>query len=65
MVETNLLLQVLPQEKYQNWNPGHYVKVSSFNIDDNAVQCSGPLKASSESLTHAAIYLGRFRTPMQ
>jgi L-ribulose-5-phosphate 4-epimerase len=36
--------------------PGHYVKVSSFNIDDNAVQCIGPLKASSESLTHAAIY---------
>jgi ribulose-5-phosphate 4-epimerase/fuculose-1-phosphate aldolase len=36
--------------------PGHYVKVNSFNIDDNAVQCSGPLKASSESLTHAAIY---------
>jgi hypothetical protein len=37
--------------------PGHYVKVNSFNIDDNAVQCIGPLKASSESLTHAAIYL--------
>lgn len=37
--------------------PGHYVKVSSFNIDDNAVQCVGPLKASSESLTHAAIYM--------
>ena len=37
--------------------PGHYVKVNSFNIDDNAVQCAGPLKASSESLTHAAIYL--------
>lgn len=37
--------------------PGHYVKVNSFNIDDNAVQCTGPLKASSESLTHAAIYL--------
>lgn len=36
--------------------PGHYVKVSSFNIDDNAVQCVGPLKASSEALTHAAIY---------
>lgn len=36
--------------------PGHYVKVLSFNIDDNAVQCVGPLKASSESLTHAAIY---------
>lgn len=37
--------------------PGHYVKVNSFNIDDNAVQCAGPLKASSESLSHAAIYL--------
>src|SRR5512133_3777430 len=37
--------------------PGHYVRVNSFNIDDNAVQCVGPLKASSESLTHAAIYL--------
>ena len=37
--------------------PGHYVKVNSFNIDDYAVQCIGPLKASSESLTHAAIYL--------
>jgi ribulose-5-phosphate 4-epimerase/fuculose-1-phosphate aldolase len=36
--------------------PGHYVKVNSYNIDDNAVQCIGPLKASSESLTHAAIY---------
>lgn len=36
--------------------PGHYVKVTSFNIEDNAVQCVGPLKASSESLTHAAIY---------
>ena len=36
--------------------PGHYVKVVSFNIVDNAVQCLGPLKASSESLTHAAIY---------
>jgi ribulose-5-phosphate 4-epimerase/fuculose-1-phosphate aldolase len=37
--------------------PGHYVKVASFNIEDNAVQCIGPLKASSESLTHAAIYM--------
>ena len=37
--------------------PGHYVKVSSVNLDDNAVQCVGPLKASSESLTHAAIYM--------
>jgi len=36
--------------------PSHYIKVNSFNIEDNAVQCVGSLKASSESLTHAAIY---------
>lgn len=36
--------------------PGHYVKVEGCNFEDNAVKCIGPLKASSESLTHAAIY---------
>jgi len=36
--------------------PGHYIMVNSFNINDNAVQCAGPLKASSETLSHAAIY---------
>lgn len=36
--------------------PGHYVKVDGCNFEDNAVKCTGPLKASSESLTHAAIY---------
>ncbi len=34
----------------------HYVIVESCNFDENAIMCSGPLKASSESLTHAAIY---------
>lgn len=36
--------------------PGHYVYVEGYNFEDNAVMCSGSLKASSESLTHAAIY---------
>ena len=36
--------------------PEHYVFVEACNFDDNAVMCSGSLKASSESLTHAAIY---------
>ncbi len=36
--------------------PEHYVYVESCNFDENAVMCSGSLKASSESLTHAAIY---------
>lgn len=36
--------------------PEHYVYVEGYNFEDNAVMCSGSLKASSESLTHAAIY---------
>lgn len=36
--------------------PTHYVRVDGCNFSDNAVKCTGPLKASSESLTHAAIY---------
>lgn len=36
--------------------PEHYVYVEGCNFEDNAVMCSGSLKASSESLTHAAIY---------
>lgn len=36
--------------------PGHYVKVEGCNFDEYSVMCSGSLKASSESLTHAAIY---------
>ena len=36
--------------------PTHYVLVEGCNFKDNAVKCSGPLKASSESLTHGAIY---------
>lgn len=34
-----------------------YSLVESFNVDTNSVTCSGPAKASSESLTHASIYL--------
>jgi len=42
--------------------PSHYVQVNSFNIEDNAVQCTGSLKASSESLSHAAIYMADMGT---
>ncbi len=34
----------------------HYAKVTDYDIQDNRVTCHGPVKASSESLTHAAIY---------
>ena len=34
----------------------HYTQVSSFDIANNAITCRGPIKTSSESLTHAIIY---------
>ncbi len=34
----------------------HYTMVEAFDIKANSVLCRGPLKASSEALTHAMIY---------
>lgn len=34
----------------------HFTLVTEFNIGKNSVVCYGPIKASSESMTHAAIY---------
>jgi L-ribulose-5-phosphate 4-epimerase len=34
----------------------HYSKVVAYNLEKNAITCIGPAKASSESLSHAAIY---------
>lgn len=34
----------------------HYALVTGVDIDKNTVTCSGPVKASSEAMTHAAIY---------
>ncbi len=34
----------------------HYALVTAYDIDANRVTCEGPIQASSEALTHAAIY---------
>ncbi len=34
----------------------HYCLVEAYSIEHNSVTCRGPIKASSESLTHAMIY---------
>jgi hypothetical protein len=36
--------------------PEHYALVTHCDIERNAVSCTGAVKASSETLTHAAIY---------
>ena len=33
-----------------------YTAISGYDIDANSLHCKGPVKASSESLTHAAVY---------
>jgi len=34
----------------------HYSFVTDYDIERNEVSCSGPIQASSEAMTHAAIY---------
>lgn len=34
----------------------HWSRVTGYDIDANRVTCEGPVQASSEALTHAAIY---------
>ena len=34
----------------------HFTRVSSYNLEENRVVCSGKVHASSESMTHAAVY---------
>ncbi|PSR18998.1 rRNA adenine methyltransferase [filamentous cyanobacterium CCP3] len=36
--------------------PHHYTLVDDWDIDRNTLHCTGPIQASSESLTHAALY---------
>ena len=42
--------------KYPALNENHYVLVNKYNFDKNNLTCKGPIKASSESLSHAMIY---------
>ncbi|MFT6070636.1 MAG: hypothetical protein ACJAT2_001403 [Bacteriovoracaceae bacterium] len=42
--------------KFRNLNGSHYTKVVDGSLSNQSIACHGPLKASSESLTHAGIY---------
>lgn len=37
-------------------NENHYSLVTAYDIDANSLRCMGPVQASSEAMTHAAIY---------
>jgi hypothetical protein len=40
----------------KNLQEQHYCLVTGYNLDENKLACKGPIKASSESMSHAAIY---------
>jgi ribulose-5-phosphate 4-epimerase/fuculose-1-phosphate aldolase len=40
----------------KNLDEQHYCLISSYNIEENTLACTGPIKASSESMSHAVIY---------
>lgn len=37
-------------------NKEHYTSVVEYDFEKNYLKCEGPIKASSESLSHAAVY---------
>jgi len=37
-------------------NENHFVIVNEYDLADNRITCSGPIQASSESLSHAVLY---------
>ncbi len=37
-------------------NENHFTLVTDYNLEQNSLECKGPIIASSESLTHAALY---------
>ena len=42
--------------KFSNLNGDHYSRVVDYDTKTNAIVAHGPINASSEALTHAAIY---------
>ena len=42
--------------KFEKLTETHYALVTNYNVDENSLESTGPIIASSESLTHAMIY---------
>jgi ribulose-5-phosphate 4-epimerase/fuculose-1-phosphate aldolase len=42
--------------KYPDLTTSHYAKIIAYDVANNWVRCEGSTMASSESLTHAAVY---------
>jgi L-ribulose-5-phosphate 4-epimerase len=42
--------------KLERLDNSHFALVTEYNFQENRLTCTGPIRASSESLTHASIY---------
>ena len=42
--------------KFKKLNNKHYTRVTGYDFKENSLDCEGPVRASSESLSHAAVY---------
>ncbi len=58
----NFLISGTSTGHLSNLTNKHYTQVVAYNFANNTVTCKGPIKASSESLTHAAIYETDYET---
>ena len=56
MAENTFLITGTATGNLKQLTDKHYTRVSGFDIANNSITCRGPIKASSESLTHAIIY---------
>ena len=54
--ETTFLISGTATGGLATLNESHYSLITNYDLNTNSVTCVGPLKASSESLTHALIY---------
>ena len=56
MANGNILISGTQTGQIETLNAKHYTIVEKYDIDANSLTCKGPIKASSEALTHAAVY---------
>jgi L-ribulose-5-phosphate 4-epimerase len=56
LAEKEFLISGTSTGHIENLTTNHYSRVINYNFEENALICKGPIKASAESLTHAAIY---------
>lgn len=54
--ELNFIISGSTTGNINTLNENHYTRVSDYDLDRNTLTCIGPIIASSESLSHAAIY---------